>query len=121
MGASNTRFRRGRAQVGAPGSAGGGAGAPPEKMRLGLGGRRADHAAAEDGFAGGRHEAGHAVSLSRLAITPSSAHKGTLDPRRFLEIDKGAKVVGPPASIGGKPSAETLLHLEVVNARGAGD
>jgi len=53
----------------------------------------------------------------RLAITPSSAHKGTLDPRRFLEIDKRAKIVG---SIDGKPSAETLLHLEVVNARGAG-
>ena len=53
----------------------------------------------------------------RLAITPSSAHKGTLDPHRFLEIDKHAKVVG---SIDGKPSAETLLHLEVVNARSAG-
>ena len=56
----------------------------------------------------------------RLAITPSSAHKGTLDPHRFLEIDKRAKVVGPPVSITGKPSAETLLHLEIVNARGAG-
>ena len=53
----------------------------------------------------------------RLAITPSAAHKGKLDPRRFLEIDKRAQVVG---AIDGKPSAETLLHLEVVTARGAG-
>jgi len=53
----------------------------------------------------------------RLAITPSAAHKGTLDPAAFLEIDEAGRVL---AGAGGQPSAETLLHLEIVAARGAG-
>lgn len=53
----------------------------------------------------------------RLAITPSAAHKGALDPQAFLEIDARAQVRG---RVGGRPSAETLLHLEIVRSRGAG-
>jgi methylthioribulose-1-phosphate dehydratase len=53
----------------------------------------------------------------RMAITPSSAHKGTLDPATFLEIDETGRVVGGGA---GRPSAETLIHLELVTTRGAG-
>lgn len=53
----------------------------------------------------------------RLAITPSAAHKGALDPATFLEVDETGGVAGPGQ---GKPSAETLLHLEIVAERGAG-
>ena len=53
----------------------------------------------------------------RLAITPSAAHKGALAPAQFLQIDEHGAVVGRRA---GRPSAETLLHLEIVKARGAG-
>jgi len=53
----------------------------------------------------------------RLAITPSAAHKGTLDAGRILEIDGDGRVVGGAP---GQPSAETALHLELVRGRGAG-
>jgi methylthioribulose-1-phosphate dehydratase len=53
----------------------------------------------------------------RLAITPSTAHKGKLQADRILEIDEHARVVG---DVPGRPSAETLLHLEIVRERGAG-
>lgn len=53
----------------------------------------------------------------RIAITPSAAHKGALDPAQILEIDERAQVVGRN---GTRPSAETLLHLEIVRARDAG-
>jgi methylthioribulose-1-phosphate dehydratase len=52
----------------------------------------------------------------RLAITASSVHKGTLDPSQILVVDE----IGHVTSGKGHPSAETLLHLEVVRARGAG-
>jgi methylthioribulose-1-phosphate dehydratase len=52
-----------------------------------------------------------------LAITSSAVHKGTLTPAEFLEIDGRARVSGRRA---GRPSAETLLHLEIVRRRGAG-
>lgn len=51
----------------------------------------------------------------RLAITPSGAHKGKLEPGQVLEIDETGKVVSGE----GRPSAETLLHLEIVKSRGA--
>jgi methylthioribulose-1-phosphate dehydratase len=53
----------------------------------------------------------------RLAITPSGADKGDLRPDRILEI--GPEGIGPgdPKS---KPSAETLLHINVVLQRSAG-
>jgi methylthioribulose-1-phosphate dehydratase len=53
----------------------------------------------------------------RLAITPSAAHKGALAPAQFLQVDERGAVIGRRA---GRPSAETLLHLEIVKARGAG-
>jgi methylthioribulose-1-phosphate dehydratase len=76
----------------------------------------------------------------RLAITPSATFKGELDADRILEMDaRGApSACGPSAarsrraraSGGGAPralrmpearvSAEALLHVEVVRARGAG-
>jgi methylthioribulose-1-phosphate dehydratase len=52
-----------------------------------------------------------------LCITPTSAHKGKLAPSDFLLIDERGRVRVP---IGGKSSAETALHLEIVNARPAG-
>ncbi len=52
----------------------------------------------------------------RLAITASGADKGRLGPEQVVEIDKDGRAVGG----GGRPSAETSLHLAVVRARGAG-
>ena len=52
----------------------------------------------------------------RLAITASSVHKGTLLPEQILEVDEHGRVVSGNA----QPSAETLLHVEIVRARGAG-
>ncbi len=52
----------------------------------------------------------------RLAITPTGLDKGALDPRQFLEIDESAKVLRGS----GQPSAETGLHLAIVQACGAG-
>lgn len=52
----------------------------------------------------------------RLAITPSGADKGGLDPGRMLEIDALGRVVRGE----GRPSAETALHLAIVRERRAG-
>ena len=52
----------------------------------------------------------------RLAITSSSVDKGELAAEHFLRIDgEGCVLDG-----GGRPSAETLLHLAVVRLREAG-
>jgi methylthioribulose-1-phosphate dehydratase len=60
----------------------------------------------------------------KLAITSSAAHKGRLAAPQFLQIDAQGSVVGgaarPRPNGGGKPSAETRLHLEIVDFRGAG-
>ena len=53
----------------------------------------------------------------RLAITASSLPKGALRASNILQCDEHARVVG---RAGGKPSAETLLHVEIVRRRGAG-
>jgi methylthioribulose-1-phosphate dehydratase len=45
----------------------------------------------------------------RLAITASSVDKGHLSPEQILEVDSRGEAVGN----GGKPSAETLLHLQI--------
>jgi methylthioribulose-1-phosphate dehydratase len=52
----------------------------------------------------------------RIAITASSLPKGALVPADILQCDERGQVVGRR----GKPSAETLLHVEVVKRRGAG-
>jgi methylthioribulose-1-phosphate dehydratase len=64
----------------------------------------------------------------RLAITASSAHKGQLRPSDVLQCDEHGAVVGrkagkPDSARGassGKPSAETLLHIEIARRRAAG-
>lgn len=53
----------------------------------------------------------------RIAITASAVHKGQLTPRQFIQVAGDGRVVGQHA---GRPSAETLLHLEIIRARGAG-
>lgn len=53
----------------------------------------------------------------RLAITASGLAKGDLTAGQILEIDGTGRVIGAAV---GRPSAEALLHLEVVNVRGAG-
>jgi methylthioribulose-1-phosphate dehydratase len=53
----------------------------------------------------------------RLAITPSGSFKGELQPADILEMDEHAATI--PAG-GPRPSAEALLHVEIVRARGAG-
>jgi methylthioribulose-1-phosphate dehydratase len=53
----------------------------------------------------------------RLAITPSATFKGELSAEQILEIDERGM---PIEAGGGRPSAETLLHLEIIRARGAG-
>ena len=52
----------------------------------------------------------------RLAITATGLDKGGLTPAQFLEIDDNANVVRG----NGRPSAEALLHLAIVNGAGAG-
>ena len=60
----------------------------------------------------------------KVAITSSAAHKGRLSATQFLQIDAQGSVVGAPTRARGngvaKPSAETRLHLEIVDFRGAG-
>ena len=52
----------------------------------------------------------------RLAITATGLDKGRLRPEQFLEIDENETVLRGS----GKPSAETLLHIEIVRERKAG-
>jgi methylthioribulose-1-phosphate dehydratase len=60
----------------------------------------------------------------KLAITSSAAHKGRLAPPQFLQIDAQGSVTSSATRARGngapKPSAETRLHLEIVDFRGAG-
>jgi methylthioribulose-1-phosphate dehydratase len=52
----------------------------------------------------------------RLAITGSGHDKRTLRPAHIVTVDAAGKRIGR----GGRPSAETLLHLTIARARGAG-
>jgi methylthioribulose-1-phosphate dehydratase len=52
----------------------------------------------------------------RLAITPSGAFKGDLTADRILQIDAKGVVIGDADA---RPSAEALLHVEIVKARQA--
>ena len=58
-----------------------------------------------------------AGSPLRLAITASSVHKGQLRSADILQVDGRGTAVGRRSA---KPSAETLLHVEIVKRRGAG-
>ena len=53
----------------------------------------------------------------RLAITASSVPKGALRSTDILQCDECGRVVGSRL---GRPSAETLLHVEIARRRGAG-
>ena len=53
----------------------------------------------------------------RLAITPSGADKGELRESQILLVDQDCECLNDN---GGKPSDESLLHLAVVKAKGAG-
>jgi methylthioribulose-1-phosphate dehydratase len=53
----------------------------------------------------------------RLAITPSAAHKGTLTGREIVQVDAVGRPTGATPR---RPSAETLLHLAILQARPAG-
>src|SRR6185369_2224401 len=53
----------------------------------------------------------------RLAMTPNGVDKGQLTAGQLLSIDENARVVSED---GGKPSDESLLHLQIVKKRGAG-
>jgi methylthioribulose-1-phosphate dehydratase len=52
----------------------------------------------------------------RIAITRSGTHKGELTVDDILTIDGDARVMAGR----GVPSAETLLHVEIIKARSAG-
>jgi methylthioribulose-1-phosphate dehydratase len=54
----------------------------------------------------------------RLAITPSEAFKGELEAGQMLEIDDRALPIA--SADDRRPSAESLLHVEIVRARQAG-
>jgi methylthioribulose-1-phosphate dehydratase len=53
----------------------------------------------------------------RLIISSSGVPKGELVSTSFLEVDAHARAVGRTKL---RPSAETLLHIVIANARGAG-
>ena len=53
----------------------------------------------------------------RLAITASGVAKDRLEPAQILECDEHGRVSGRRS---GRPSAETLLHVEIARLRGAG-
>ena len=53
----------------------------------------------------------------RLAMSPSGIDKGELTAEQVLTIDAGAHIVSHHNA---KPSDETLLHIRIVQTRGAG-
>jgi len=53
----------------------------------------------------------------RLAVTASGLDKSSLTPEQILEVGGDGRIIGNHR---GKPSDETLLHLEVARNRGAG-
>lgn len=55
----------------------------------------------------------------RVLITPSAAHKGRLEEADLLTIDATGCVADVPQRPAGRPSAETLLHLEIIRVRTA--
>jgi methylthioribulose-1-phosphate dehydratase len=54
----------------------------------------------------------------RLAITPSAVFKGAMRADEILQVDEEGAVIDGRS--GRRPSAETLLHVEIARARNAG-
>jgi methylthioribulose-1-phosphate dehydratase len=52
----------------------------------------------------------------RVAITPTGSHKGALIPSDILEINEAGEVLAGSS----RPSFEYMLHLAIIQARGAG-
>jgi len=68
----------------------------------------------------GNFSAVAALEPLRLLITPSGVDKGAVRGEHIVEVNAGGRMVGGPgAAGGGKPSAETSLHLAIVRARAA--
>ena len=67
----------------------------------------------------GNFSAVAAAEPLRLLITPSGVDKGAVRGEHLVEVDAGGRTVGGSAAAGGRPSAETSLHLAIVRARGA--
>jgi methylthioribulose-1-phosphate dehydratase len=65
----------------------------------------------------GNFSATVATGPLELCITPTGARKGALSASDFLLLDAKGRVRFP---LKGKPSAETPLHMEIINSRGAG-
>jgi methylthioribulose-1-phosphate dehydratase len=65
---------------------------------------------------GGNYSAVISARPLRLAVTASSLEKRTCRSTDVLQVDERGNVVG---SRRGTPSAETLLHIEIVRRRGA--
>src|SRR5688572_27349967 len=53
----------------------------------------------------------------KLAITASGVDKGQLRPKQVLVVDERVEVISEPRQ---KPSDESLLHVRIVQERGAG-
>jgi methylthioribulose-1-phosphate dehydratase len=67
----------------------------------------------------GNFSAVAAAEPLRLLITPSGVDKGAVRGEHLVEVDAGGRMVGGSGAAGGRPSAETSLHLAIVRARGA--
>ena len=53
----------------------------------------------------------------RLAVTASAVHKGQLRSAQILQVGEHGELIGRSAA---RPSAEALLHVEIVRRMGAG-
>src|SRR5437773_12553168 len=56
----------------------------------------------------------------KMIITASSVSKGDIRPTDVLMVGVNGIPVGKPGKSGVRPSAETALHLAVVQSQGAG-
>ncbi|MCB0347172.1 MAG: methylthioribulose 1-phosphate dehydratase [Bdellovibrionales bacterium] len=65
---------------------------------------------------GGNFSVVSSLSPLRLSITPSSVDKESVLPEQFIEVDETGRLL----SGSGKPSAETLLHVAIIESRRAG-
>ena len=67
----------------------------------------------------GNFSAVAALQPLRLLITPSGVDKGSVRGEHMVTVDARGRMVGGEGASGGRPSAETSLHLAIVRARGA--
>lgn len=65
---------------------------------------------------GGNFSVASSLDPLQLSITPSSVDKEVVLPQQFIEVDRSGGLLRGS----GKPSAETLLHVAIIETRGAG-